>query len=212
MEKAVEYLILGLPFLLNKIQATVISDALCFIPNSWSVRTHFHRLFCSCNTAGYSWHVCTSHPEIMAVCLTQHAITNQKVSSANPENTSTCGAALRQNGSSIITRRWKIKLPGLSKENSANLEGATSQGFPCTSCSLSTLLFPTEPEENVLRDFLSLFVMFHYVMVLGFFSHRVSNVFIWFAECGAWELESVENRFQFSHWVKPTMMLSLMHK
>lgn len=66
----------------------------------------------------------------MAVSVTQHATTNQKVSSDRPENKCTCGADAaaewQQNGSSIITRRWETKLPGLSKENLANLEGATS--------------------------------------------------------------------------------------
>lgn len=147
----------------------------------------------------------------MAVCLTQHTITNQKVSSANPENTNTCGAALQQNASSIITRRWKTKLPGLSKENLVNLEGATSQGFPAQAAACQCFSFPLNQRKT------SSMIFFHYswcfiMWWFLFFSHRVANVFIWFVECGAWELESVENRFQFSHWLKPTIMLSLMRK
>lgn len=92
----------------------------------------------------------------MAVCLTQHAITNQKVSSANPENTNTCGAALQQNGSSIITRRWKTKLPGLSKENLANLEGATSQGFPAQAAACQRFSFPLNQRRT------SFVIFFHY--------------------------------------------------
>lgn len=101
----------------NRIQAFVISStifhsALLLIPG---VSTSIFSV--SCIPAGI-WQVAANMSaqrflKIMADCLTQHAITNQKLSSHNPENRCTCGAE-------IITRRWKTKLPELSGGECSN--------------------------------------------------------------------------------------------
>lgn len=123
----------------------------------------------------------------MAVCLTQRALTNQRVSSANPENASTCGAALRRNGSSIITRRWKTKLPGLSKENLANLEGAT---FPARAAACRRLCFPLNQRRT------SFLIFFHnsrcFIMRwfwVGVFLHSLQCFYL---ICWLWSLGAQE--------------------
>lgn len=136
--------------------------SLFFTTYSWCVRIHFYCLLYSFwNMAKCSEDVFL---KIKAECFTQHAIANQKLSFRNPENRSTCGAEmLPQNGSSIITGRWKTKLSELSGGEFSKFGGVTS-AFTSTRCILST--------------FFRLFF-------------RVSNAFLSFSEFGAWKLETV---------------------
>lgn len=70
---------------------------------------------------------------------------------------------LQQDGSSIITRRWETKLPGLSKQNLANLESATS-ALAVLSATCQCFSFLLTQRRIVLHDSLSFLVMFYYVM------------------------------------------------
>lgn len=110
----------------------------------------------------------------LAECLTGHEITNHQLSSHNPENRWTYGADMLQNGSRIITTRWKTKLP----EVLGGWGGEFSK-FRRSNFQSRPLLLPGAFCQHF----------------SGYFSECFSFI-CWIWSLGTWD--SVENVFQFS--------------
>lgn len=168
---------LGMALSFNGIQAFVVSSTIFRSPLLLIPGVPISIFIVCCIPAG-TWQDAANMSahrflKIMAECLTQHAITNQKLSSHNHENRCTSGAEmLPQNGSSVITRRWKTKLPELS--------GAEFSKFGRSNfCLYLYKMYSVNTFQAIFQS-------------LKYFS------FI----CWIWSLgarDSVENLFQFSH-------------